>query len=461
MSLSVVGHRAIAVDELQQIDIRRAESQSWSGVEFRLDTHIMRGVSDVADANFLTNLHGNRIDTLSESYFQRHRVTGEIAVGIGRRPSHFLTFIHHLHGKITVAATVTRRKSLVHCFGIDEKFEGGSRLAHGRHLVVFPRFEINIAHPGLYMTGFCLKCYETTVHEMDHIADGVHRRELFLNLSTVIVEDFYSVRKVEIIIDGILISVEFLREIFVDRLALSDILDEVLDFLMTLILPGISRTPVGVEVTLHLSHLLAGSLFGIFLHAGVDGCVDLQTFGIKGITVVKVFLAPVFQIIGHSLAEVISIAVVGRLHAVVESDVELLERVTLFSGQVTMLLHEVQNDITTLQRILGIDEGIIIGGSLEHTHEDGCVLRCQVLGLAVEVGLAGSFDTEGIGTKINGIGILRENLVLGKEILELVGSNPLLALHDKHFQPRDIAQKTCRVFATGAEEILSQLLGDG
>ena len=98
----------------------------------------MRGVSDVADADFLTNLHGNRIDTLSEGYLQRHRVTGEITVGIGRRPSYFLTFIHHLHGKITVAATVTRRKSLVHCFGIDEKFEGGSRLAHGRHLVIFP-----------------------------------------------------------------------------------------------------------------------------------------------------------------------------------------------------------------------------------------------------------------------------------------------------------------------------------
>ena len=218
---------------------------------------------------------------------------------------------------------------------------------------------------------------------------------------------------------------------------------------------------MGVEITLHLPHLLAGSLLGIFLHTSVDGGVNLQTLGIKGVTVVKVFLAPIFQIIGHSLAEVVGIAIVGRLHAVIESDVELFERVTLFSGQITMLLHEVQNDITTLQRILGIDEGIIIGGGLEHTHEDGCVLRCQVLGLAVEVGLAGSFDTEGIGTKINGIGILRENLVFGKEILELVGGDPLLALHDEHFQPRDIAQKTRRVFATSTEEILSQLLGDG
>ena len=126
-----------------------------------------------------------------------------------------------------------------------------------------------------------------------------------------------------------------------------------------------------------------------------------------------------------------------------------------------MLLHEIQNDITTLQRILGIDEGIIIGGSLEHAHEDGSILGCQILRLAVEVGLAGSFDAKRIGTEINGIGILRENLVFGKEILELVGSNPLLALHDKHFQPRDIAQKTRRVFATSTEEILSQLLGDG
>ena len=61
-----------------------------------------------------------------------------------------------------------------------------------------------------------------------------------------------------------------------------------------------------------------------------------------------------------------------------------------------MLLHEVEHDVTAPEGVVGIDEGIIIGGGLEHTHEDGSVLGCQILGGTAEVGLAGCLDAEGI-----------------------------------------------------------------
>ena len=97
-----------------------------------------------------------------------------------------------------------------------------------------------------------------------------------------------------------------------------------------------------------------------------------------------------------------------------------------------VLSHQVEHDITPFQRIVWVDEWIIIGGCLEHTHEDSGILRCQVLWLAVEVGLAGRLDAEGVGAEVHGIGILRQNLVLCEEELELIGCDPLLALHDEH-----------------------------
>ena len=126
-----------------------------------------------------------------------------------------------------------------------------------------------------------------------------------------------------------------------------------------------------------------------------------------------------------------------------------------------MLLHQVEDDIAALQGILWIDKGIIIGSGLEHTHQDGCILRLQVLGRAAEIGLAGSFDTEGVGTEIDGVGIARQNLLLVEEIFQFVGRDPLLALHDEHLQTRYVTQQACGVFGARAEQVLGELLRDG
>ena len=223
--------------------------------------------------------------------------------------------------------------------------------------------EVDVAHPGFHVSRLGFHRHEAAVHESHHVANGVHRRHFLLYLPVIVVKHLHGVGQVQVIRDGVLVAVVFLREVFVDGLPLGNVLDEVLDLDVPLVLPGVGASPVLVEGLLYFLHLLVGSLLGIFLHTGVDGGIDLQAFGIEGVAIVEVFLAPAFQIVGHSLAKVVGIAVVGRLHTVVKFDVELLERVTLFSGQVTVLMHEVEDDVTALEGVLGIDEGIIIGCS--------------------------------------------------------------------------------------------------
>ena len=356
------------------------------------------------------------------------------------RPHHLLAVLHHLHREILVLAVVAGRDTLIDGLGIDEELEGGSRLPLGCHLIIFPRVEVDVAHPGLDMAVLRFHRHEAAMHEAHHVADGVHRRQFLLHAAFLIVEHFHRMGQVQVVIDGILVAVELLGEILVDRLSLGDILDEVLDLHVVGILPGVDGAPVAVEGLLQLLHLLVGSLLGILLHAGVDGGVDLQSLGVEGVAVVVVVLAPALQVVGHGLAEIVGVAVVDTLDAVVELDLEFLQRVALCLREMSVLLHEVEHDVAALQRIVGIDEGIIECGGLEHAHEDGGILGCEILRCAAEVGLTGGLDAKGIGAEIDRVGILRENLLLGEEELELVGRDPLLALHDEHLDAGDIAQ---------------------
>ena len=111
-----------------------------------------------------------------------------------------------------------------------------------------------------------------------------------------------------------------------------------------------------------------------------------------------------------------------------------------------MLTHQVKDDVTTLQGVLWVNQRIIIGGGLEHTNQDGCVLGRQILRFAVKIGLTSRFDTKGVRTEIDGIGILCQNLVFGEEEFQFIGCDPFLTLHNEHLHPWDIAQQTRRVF---------------
>lgn len=142
---------------------------------------------------------------------------------------------------------------------------------------------------------------------------------LHLDLALVVVEHLHSVGLVQVETDGVFVAVELLGEVLIDGQALGDVLDEIRYLLMARILPGIGRTPVRVEGLLHLFHLLASSILGVFLHAGVEGGLDAQTSGIE---VDAVVVAPVLEFVSHRLTEIVGLTVVGILDAVVEFDLE-------------------------------------------------------------------------------------------------------------------------------------------
>ena len=67
MGFAVVGHRTIAINELKQVNITGTERQRRGRFERTLDSHVMSGVDDIADAHLLTDFHCYGVDTLSES----------------------------------------------------------------------------------------------------------------------------------------------------------------------------------------------------------------------------------------------------------------------------------------------------------------------------------------------------------------------------------------------------------
>ena len=172
---TVVSYGGIRINKLKQVDIRGSESKRRRIVERRFDSHCVSSLYDVGNAHFLSQSDGYTVYALRKSGEQWHTVAREIAVCIGWSPTYhflFLTVVN-VHCEIFVATTVAGRNATVHGFGIYEKFESGTRLAHGRYLVVFPRLEIYVANPGFDVSALRLHCHKTRMHEFHHVANRV------------------------------------------------------------------------------------------------------------------------------------------------------------------------------------------------------------------------------------------------------------------------------------------------
>ena len=458
--LAVVGNGAIGVGQLEQVHVAGTQGERGLFFEHALDAHLVGGGRDVADAHLLTKTYGNGVDALGEGGLQRNGVAREAAVGIGGPPDGglVLLLVVNLHLYVFVAALVAGRESLVHGLGIDEQLEGGAGLAHGRHLVVFPRVEVNVAHPGLHMAGLRFHGHESAMHESHHVADAVHGRHLLLDGAVGIVEELHLVGLVQVVFDGVGTVGEAVEQVLIDGQLLHDALDEIGNLAVVLVLPRILRTPMGVEVLLHLLHLLAGGFLGILLHAGVDGGVDFQSAGVE---VVAVVLAPFFQVVGNGLAEILGLSVVVGLDAVLQLDGHLLQFLVFLAAQVAVLHHVVHHHVAALDGVLGMRDGVVEGGGLEHAYEHGSLVDGELLRGVAEVGLAGGLDAKGIAAEVDGVGIHRQDLVLVENHLQLEGDNPLLGLHDEHLQTGNVAQQTRGILGAHAEHVLGQLLGDG
>src|SRR5574344_1743632 len=187
-----------------------------------------------------------------------------------------LLLVENLHSEIFISTAVTGGQSLIHGFCIDEEFESRSRLAHSANLVVLPRIEVNISHPCFHMPSLWLYGYETTVHETHHIANAVQRGHFLFYGALFIVKYFHPVWLIKVISDAVRGVGKSFLQLFIVGLPFGNIFDKSGYFLMVLILPGMSAAPMVVEVPLHLFHLLNGSFFCIFLHAGIQCGVYFQ-----------------------------------------------------------------------------------------------------------------------------------------------------------------------------------------
>ena len=277
--------------------------------------------------------------------------------------------------------------------GIDEEFEGGAWLTHGGDLVVFPTVKIDVTHPGTHITGLRFHCHKSTVHKPDHVADGVHRTHLFLHevVGLVVVEDLHLVGLVHVVVDGVGVVVELLRQLLVVFAADGYVLDEVGDFLTPFVTPRGLTAPMAMEALLNEAHLLLHSLFSIALKTGVEGRVDAQSIGVE---VDVVGFRPCVQILLDGFAEIEGTTIVGLLHGIVQVDGYLCEGVQFVTGQFAVGEHVVEHDVATLEAVLGVDLGVVGGGGFQESHED-CRLLCgEILGRGLEVGLGCRLDAE-------------------------------------------------------------------
>ena len=219
-------------------------------------------------------------------------------------------------------------------------------------------------------------------------------------------------RQVQIIVDGVLLTIKLLVEVSVVSCLLCQILDEVRHFLMPFVLPGRGRAPVVVERLLHLFHLLDSCFLGIALHTGVNGGVNLQAVTVE---VVAVFTTPGLQFVLDSLTEIKRLSVVVVLDTIVEVDGFHLQRIKGLFRQVFVNQHVVEHHVAAFQRVVGIDAWVVVSRGLQQSNEDGRLVGGQLLGCRSEVRLGSRLDAESIRTEIHGVGIHGEYFLLVEE----------------------------------------------
>ena len=93
-----------------------------------------------------------------------------------------------------------------------------------------------------------------------------------------------------------------------------------------------------VERTLYLFHLLGCSLFGILLHTGINGSVNLQTAAIE---VVAIFLHPFLEVIGDVLTEILCLPVIVFLNVYIQFQRKLRVCRVFVAGQYVVRNHVV------------------------------------------------------------------------------------------------------------------------
>ena len=261
-------------------------------------------------------------------------------------------------------------------------------------------------------------------------------------------------------IDGVGVALKLALQVSVDRQTSRNVFDKVGHLPVLLVLPGRSRAPMAVEAFLNHAHLFVHSLLGIFLHARVEGGVNLQTIGIE--VYVHLFLVEeIAQVLGQLLSEVQRLAVVNVLYTKTQLNGHGAERVVFSLRKMSVGAQVVEHHVAALQAALRVQLGVVGRCSLQQSHQNGAFLRLELGRRRIEVSLGRRFDAERIAAEINRVDIHRQNILLVVETFQADGQDPFLRLHDHHLHSRNLAQKARGVLGAHAENVFHQLLGNG
>ena len=140
-------------------------------------------------------------------------------------------------------------------------------------------------------------------------------------------------------------------------------------------------------------------------------------------------------------------------------DWNLLDGISLCLSYIPCLFHLRNDKIPPLKRLFGVDDRIVTGRFVHHSHQ-GCAFLDGELGRVLgEEGSGCGFDAISVAAEEDGIHIHIHNLVLGVVALEFHRGNPFLELDPYHFYLRPSGNFAAYVLAR--IEGLGQLLGDG
>ena len=226
-------------------------------------------------------------------------------------------------------------------------------------------------------------------------------------------------------------------------------------------------------------------LFGVALHARVDGGVDLESVGVQvvGLAVLlEVLVAPAVERVvdpGYGVEHVLAlvprgvVAEVGALgrHVDAEHLAEVGCRAVLVVGavevegeglcgvalvfgvgEVASLDHLSEHDVAAAAAAVGVAHGVVERGVLAESDE-GCGLTDgEVDGFLVEVGVRGGLDAYRVVEEVEVVEVEGDDFLLGVVALELDGDDPLDGL---------LEQSLGRAACCLGVELLGELLGDG
>ena len=237
---------------------------------------------------------------------------------------------------------------------------------------------------------------------------------------------------------------------------------------------GVGSVPVVslllVEERLQLSGDVFGDgLFGILLHAAVDGGVYLESVGVDVVRtslavqvlvapsvdgvllpreriLVELLLLPGGVVASHGLLSHEHLAqIVAQVGAVpflmtdameVKSERSLPQFFTLFRGEEAGFLHLHQYRVATVDASLGLTHRVVVARVLAHAYEQGTLASVERSRFLAEIRLRGGLYADRIVEEVKVVKVHADNLLLRVETLQLEGNHPFDGLLQQSFHRR-------------------------